>query len=118
MTQAVSRRPLTAETRARSQATSYEICGGQSGTGTGFTQYVGFSLSVSFHKFSILIFVYILILPEGQTSEAWELKKSSVLWEIRSIGEKSTVTWFSYSEIIAVCSEIHTKHINTVRTAQ
>jgi hypothetical protein len=23
-----------------------------------------------------------------------------------------------YSEIIAVCSEIHTKHINTVRTAQ
>jgi hypothetical protein len=38
MTQAVSRQPLTAETRARSQGSQREICGGQSGTETVFSQ--------------------------------------------------------------------------------
>jgi hypothetical protein len=37
MAQAVSRRPLTAETRVRSRVGSCGICGGQSGTGTGFS---------------------------------------------------------------------------------
>jgi hypothetical protein len=36
MAQAVSRRPLTAEARVRSPVSPCEICGGQSGTGTGF----------------------------------------------------------------------------------
>jgi hypothetical protein len=36
MTQAVSRRPLTAEARIRSRVGPCGICGGQSGTGTGF----------------------------------------------------------------------------------
>jgi hypothetical protein len=36
MAQAVSRRPLTAETRLRSWVSPCGICGGQSGTGTGF----------------------------------------------------------------------------------
>ena len=36
MTQAVSRRPLTAEARVRSRVIPCGICGGQSGTGTGF----------------------------------------------------------------------------------
>ena len=36
MAQAVSRRPLTAEVRSRSQVGPRRICGGQSGTGTGF----------------------------------------------------------------------------------
>jgi hypothetical protein len=35
--QAVSRRPLTAEARVRSPVGLYAICGGQSGTGTGFS---------------------------------------------------------------------------------
>ena len=34
----VSRRPLTVEGRFRSQASSCEICGGQSGNGTDFSQ--------------------------------------------------------------------------------
>jgi hypothetical protein len=37
MAQAVSRRPLTAEARIRSRASPCGICGGQNGTGTGFS---------------------------------------------------------------------------------
>jgi hypothetical protein len=37
MAQAVSRRHLTAEARARSRVSPCGICGGQSGTGTGFS---------------------------------------------------------------------------------
>jgi hypothetical protein len=37
MAQAVSRRPLTAEARVRSRVGPCGICGGQSGTGTGFS---------------------------------------------------------------------------------
>jgi hypothetical protein len=37
MAQAVSRRPLTAEARVRSRIIQCGICGGQSGTGTGFS---------------------------------------------------------------------------------
>jgi hypothetical protein len=36
MAQAVSRRSVTAEARVRSRVSPCEICGGQSGTGTGF----------------------------------------------------------------------------------
>jgi hypothetical protein len=37
MAEAVSRRPLTAEARVRSPVSPSGICGGQSGTGTGFS---------------------------------------------------------------------------------
>jgi hypothetical protein len=37
MAQAVSRRPLTAEARVRVRVSPCEICGGQSGTGTGLS---------------------------------------------------------------------------------
>ena len=38
MAQAVSRQPLTAEAEAQREAIPWGICGGQSGTGTGFCQ--------------------------------------------------------------------------------
>jgi hypothetical protein len=47
MAQAVSRRSPTAEARVG----PFGICGGQSGTGTGFfPEYFGFPLSISFHR--------------------------------------------------------------------
>jgi hypothetical protein len=54
MTQAVSRRPVIAEARFRSRVSLCEICGGQSGTGTGFfPEYLGVPLLISFNQFSI-----------------------------------------------------------------
>jgi hypothetical protein len=43
MDQAVSRRPLTAEARVRSRVSPSGACGGQSGTGTGFSPSCRFS---------------------------------------------------------------------------
>ena len=40
------------------------------------SQYIRFPLSVSSHHCSILIFIYMLLLPDGQTSEAWEPPKN------------------------------------------
>jgi hypothetical protein len=56
MTQAVSRRPLTAEARVRSRFSPCGICGGQSGPGTGFfPEFFGFPVSISFHRCSITL---------------------------------------------------------------
>jgi len=38
-------------------------------------EYFCFTLSVSFPQNSILTFIYVLLLPEGQTGEAWEPSK-------------------------------------------
>jgi hypothetical protein len=64
ISQAVSRRPAAAKTRV--QTKGCEICGGHSGFAGGFT------LSVLLHHCSILIVSYMLLLPVGQTGEAWE----------------------------------------------
>jgi len=76
MAQAVSDRPRTAQ----SQVISCEICGGQSGTGTICFQYVCFSLLISFHRCCTLIFIYILLLPEGQTGESLETLRKALFF--------------------------------------
>ena len=48
MAQAVSRRPLSANSRVRSHDSPCEIYGGRSGTGPGSSQYFGCASSVSF----------------------------------------------------------------------
>jgi hypothetical protein len=51
MAQAVSRRSLTVEARVQCRVGPCGICGGQSGTATGFfPEYFGFPLSISFHR--------------------------------------------------------------------
>ena len=37
-----------------------------------FSDYFPFALLISFHQFSIIIFIYVLRLSEGQTGQAWE----------------------------------------------
>jgi hypothetical protein len=49
MAQAVSRRPLSVEARVRSQVNPCGICGGQSGTETGFSPSTSVS-PCSFHS--------------------------------------------------------------------
>ena len=75
-----SRRPFTSEASVR-----YVMFLADKVTlGRGFSQSTPvLSLSGSCHLFSILIFIYMLILSEGRTGEAWELVKSSAFSEIR-----------------------------------
>jgi hypothetical protein len=57
MAQAVSRRPLTAESRVRARVHPCGICGRQCGTGPGFSpEFLGFPLPVSLHHCSIFIY--------------------------------------------------------------
>jgi hypothetical protein len=87
VSQAVSRRPLTAEARDRSQASSCEICGGRSGNGRRSSPSIfGFPLSVQFHQYSIRIFLCLMFLPERQIGEAWEPSKKQ-----HSIGNRGAL---------------------------
>ena len=70
MDQAVNRQPLTAEARDRFQFSLCEGYGGKSGTGTDFCPRTLVSLPVSFHQCSILVFIYMLRLPEEEKGES------------------------------------------------
>ena len=78
MTQAVSWRPLIAHTCLRSQASTFKIYGGQHNSGTDFST----SASVCYH-WSILAFMLVLLLSDGQAGEDRNLKQSNVLSDIR-----------------------------------
>jgi hypothetical protein len=76
MAEAVSCRPVTAVARVRFQLSLCEICGGQSGTASGFfSEYFGIPQSVSFYQYSILILIYTLLLADEETGEDWELSE-------------------------------------------
>jgi hypothetical protein len=75
MAQVVSRRLYTTEARVRSQA--------EGGTVTRFSPSTPFSpLSALFHSCCVLIFICLLLLPEEQTVDAWELFNSNDVSEI------------------------------------
>jgi hypothetical protein len=56
MAQAVSRRPVIAKARVRAWVSLFGICGGHSGTGINFLRVLRFSMSIPFHRGSILIY--------------------------------------------------------------
>jgi hypothetical protein len=63
------------EGRVRSLADLCEICGGQSGTGTGFSvECFGFLLPVLCHQCPLLFFIFILLLPDRQAGKALNLE--------------------------------------------
>jgi hypothetical protein len=73
MDYAVTGRPLTAESRVRSQVSPSEIYGGQSGTGTGFSLRVPWFSPVRIIPPMLHTLTLILLLSKGQVGEAWEL---------------------------------------------
>jgi hypothetical protein len=67
-----------------------EVGGGQRNTGTGFSP----STSIC-HHCSILAFLLMLLLSEGQAGEGWEPSNKLMFFRISgSIGHKSIFTWF------------------------
>jgi hypothetical protein len=50
MVEAVSHRSLTLDDRVRERFIRCVICGGRSGTGTGFLELFGFLLSIPFYR--------------------------------------------------------------------
>ena len=72
LAQGVSRRCLTTEDRDRSWACQCEIYGGGCGWDIFIPRHFYFSLTESFHQCSILIFTYVLLLPNRQKAKTWE----------------------------------------------
>jgi hypothetical protein len=76
ISQAVGRRPFTAQSRVRSQTIPHGICGGQSGTGTGLP----FS-PVSIVPPMLHTRIYVVILSsKGRAGEEWEPSKKGMLF--------------------------------------
>lgn len=82
MAQLISHRPFIAKTHVRSQASACDFCGWLIDTGIGFSlKSFGFPFSLSFHACFILVFFYMLRLPEEKTDEAWRTSKEHSLWK-------------------------------------
>jgi len=87
MAQTVSRRPFPVGPRVQSQVSSRGICGGQIDTGTGFSEFFGFPLLISFHQCCFFISIYKLFLTgstNGQSSG--NLQKAALFRKSGSIG--------------------------------
>ena len=72
-----------------------------------FLRVLRFSAVSIFHKCSILIFIYTLLLPEGQKGEAWILSRKKCCSENR--GAASIFLVFEGLKVYHVLSEILTK---------
>jgi len=75
MVQAVSRRPVTADA-VLCQVSSREVCCGTKWHWDRlFFEYLRCTLTVSFHHYCSHIVIYMLLLRELQTGEAWKPSK-------------------------------------------
>jgi hypothetical protein len=87
----------TAEERVRSQASYCEICGGQNGTGKGFSPsnsgFPFFGSSVFLQR-SIPIFKLILLLSEGQAGEICEPSNKAVLCRVLGSTQRTVLPHF------------------------
>jgi len=54
----------------------------------GLFRYVGFLVSVLFHQCSVLIFIYMLLLPEGQTAKSGNLERTVLCRKSGALGRK------------------------------
>jgi hypothetical protein len=96
MVQAKSRQPLTTKGRVRSHANRGQFRGCQSNGGKGFSLSTSvFPLSVTMHEPSTFIFMYMLLLPEGQSTDAWEPSKKQC-----SFGNRETLD----RKVLSLCS--------------
>jgi hypothetical protein len=84
MVQAVGRRNLTAEAWGPSRASLSQICGGQSCTGAGFSRSILIPLTGIIPPNINTPFIYMLPLPELQTSETFGHTKSNAVSEIEA----------------------------------
>lgn len=103
MTEALVRRPLTAETRVRSQGSSCGICGGQNSSGTGFSRDTSLFHCQYHSNAPYFIFISTLFLP-GQMGEAWEPSQKQPTGNLAAVDRKvlahlyrSTVTIYLIS---------------------
>jgi hypothetical protein len=77
MAEAIICRPLSTQTLVRSQASTCKFRCGQCDTPTGFLPSTWFFPVTIILPMLHVRFHFILLLPEGQTGEAWELPKNS-----------------------------------------
>jgi len=96
---------FTAETGLPTQASLCVIyCG----------QHFGVPLSVSFHQCYILIFIYMLLLPEGQTRTAWEPSNTATLLLIfGNVRQKTTCVLFVLEGVKKSGDELR-KHVSSL----
>jgi hypothetical protein len=91
MAQTASRRPFPAGPRFRSHVIPRGICGGQSDTGTGFSEYFGFPLLISFHQCWFFISTYKLFLTRRTNGQSTgNLTKSSAFFRSRGALHRRT----------------------------
>ena len=104
--------PVTSETRVRSQASLCDTFGGQVGLEYDLSEYLGIALSLLFHQCFIL-FIYTLLVPEGQTGKAWAPCKTNNAISERgdhSIGKEYdseilTYSYYSYFHLFLMSTE-------------
>jgi hypothetical protein len=99
MSQALCRRPLTADAWVSSQAGPCEIFGGEIGTRTWSSPGASVvPLSVSFHQCAILLIIHVLLLPLGQTAETWEPSKKTCCHGNRGALDRKVFSFFLFSK--------------------